>query len=51
MYRLDRNDDYFDAVEVRKNDIFADLTINEGRENGHIIPGIIRNKVGDRVWI
>ena len=50
VYRQDRDDDYFDAVEVRNNDIFADLTINEGRNNGHIAPEIIRKKVGDRIW-
>ena len=50
VYRPDRDDDYFGALQVRNNDIFADLTINEGRDNGHIAPEIIRKKVGDSIW-
>ena len=49
-YRPDRDDDDFGVVQAWNNDIFADLTLKEGRRNGHILPGIIHKKVGDSVW-
>ena len=52
LYRPDTDDDAIGAVQFRNNDnaILGDLTINESWKNGHIPPGIIREKAGDRVW-
>ena len=49
-YRPEIDDDNFGTIQVPNNRIFADLTIAEGRINGHILPGDIQKKVGDGLW-